>query len=406
MAGHGPTLPAVVDAIVVGAGLAGLSAARVLTGHGLAVTVLEARDRVGGRVWSRRLDNGETVEMGGEWIAQGQTSAFTLASELGLDLLETGLDFSRRDPTGGIPIEPAAHDQLDRELVELSRRGDDLESISAEHLLGRLGHTGPALEVLRSRLTGTAGDDLSHVAAAEIGEEFGIGGSGRYFRVAGGNDLLARTMAADLDVRFDHAATGVDRSGPGVGIDTTRERMTAAAAVVAVPLPLVRTLAFRPTLPPAVSEVLGSLRMGVAAKVAAATLDEPPMFRRQNLDIPAWYWTGRSEPGGARHAVTGFAGTARGALALVGDPEGRLRHAAPETTLIGEALAHHWGEDPWARGCYSVIGPAQRQKLSVLEEPIGPLVLAGEHVNGSGTMSGAIDSGVTAGQTLMAALAR
>jgi monoamine oxidase len=86
--------------VVLGAGLAGLTAARELDAAGHEVVVLEARDRVGGRVWSRELDNGAVVEMGAEFILPGNTAVRELADELGLGLWEKGMYYGQREPRG------------------------------------------------------------------------------------------------------------------------------------------------------------------------------------------------------------------------------------------------------------------------------------------------------------------
>src|SRR4051794_39761267 len=79
-----------IDVLVVGAGLAGLSAARSLVAQGKTVVVLEARDRVGGRVHGRTLSDGETVvEVGGQWIGPGQHRMIRLSNELGLETFPT-----------------------------------------------------------------------------------------------------------------------------------------------------------------------------------------------------------------------------------------------------------------------------------------------------------------------------
>jgi hypothetical protein len=142
----------------------------------------------------------------------------------------------------------------------------------------------------------------------------------------------------------------------------------------------------------------------MGAKVAIATDEEPQLFRRQDMDIPAWYWSGFGPDGVVRRAITGFAGSEIGVSALLADPMARLSRAAPECALIGEPVLADWGSDPLAGGCYSVIGPGQRAMLETLSVPIGRVHLAGEHVNGSGTIDGAIRSGEAAARSVMASL--
>ncbi len=80
------------------------------------------------------------------------------------------------------------------------------------------------------------------------------------------------------------------------------------------------------------------------------------------------------------------------------DPIDRLRRAVPETSIVGEPVIVDWGADKWSRGCYTAIGPGQRGLLAELQRPWGRVVFAGEHVNGTGTIDGAIRSGHHAAQ--------
>jgi monoamine oxidase len=392
--------------VVVGAGLAGLVAARRRAADGSNVVVLEARDRVGGRVWSPRLPNGEVVELGGEWISISQTPVIRLARELGLGLADTGMDFTSRDPVGGPPIAPEEHHRLAARLEarQTELGPETLEEISAEDLLDSLGESGLAMSVLRSRLAGTAGASLENVAAAEIGDVFGIGDQTDYVRIEGGNDLLARIMARDLEVRLDETVTSIHQSDQTVEVVVRNEVLDADAMVLAVPLAVLQRMVFDPVPGDDLLEALESIPMGTGMKVAVATKDDPPMFRRQDLDIPAWYWTGLG-PNGVRRAITGFAGSAPGVEALAAEPRQRLARSAPEVTLMGEPLVADWGSDVFAGGCYSVIGPGRRRLLHGLSRPWGRVVLAGEHVNGSGTIEGAIRSGEEAAR-LVAGLFR
>ncbi|MEX2422193.1 MAG: FAD-dependent oxidoreductase, partial [Actinomycetota bacterium] len=88
------------DVVVVGAGFAGLAAALALHDAGVSVVVLEARDRVGGRVWSVELENGAIAELGGEWIMPHDEVIREISARLGLALADAGVDYLRREPRG------------------------------------------------------------------------------------------------------------------------------------------------------------------------------------------------------------------------------------------------------------------------------------------------------------------
>ncbi|MDP9494190.1 MAG: FAD-dependent oxidoreductase [Actinomycetota bacterium] len=380
--------------VVVGAGFAGLTAARRLADAGWVVSVLEARDRVGGRVWSIPLDNGEIVEMGGEWIASGQAAVLSLAASLGVGLIDPGIDFVSRDVVGGEAIPMEEHRRVNRALGDLlhSTPSETLEKTTAAEILGRFPDTGPAFAVLRSRLEGTMGAPLEEVAASEIGPDYGFG-EHSYFRIAGGNSALAVALGRGLDIDFGSEALAVAQRGNSVVVTTRDRDFHADVVVLAVPLPVLQRLDLDPTPSPQVLTALGSLRMGSAAKVAVATKTFPPLFRRQDTDIAAWYWTGLNADGSTRCAVTGFAGSASGVGALIADTVPRLNRAVPEVDLVGSPVVVDWGADPLAGGCYSVIGPGQRGLLDIFRRPWGRIVIAGEHSNGSGSIDGAIRSG-------------
>lgn len=378
---------------VVGAGFAGLTAARALAGAGCDVTVFEARDRVGGRVWSRALDNGEIVEMGGEWIASGQEAVLSLAARVGVELVDPGIDFVTRDPVGGEPIPLEEHQRVNGALADLldTVPPEVLQDMSAAELVGRLTDDTAAFLVLRSRLEGTMGAPLDEVAATEIGPDYGYG-QHSYYRISGGNASLAEVLAGGLDIRLESQVLSISQRGDGLVLTTAAEEHEADSVVMAVPLPILQEFDLDPA-PSLVSPALRALRMGSAAKVAMATNGTPPLFRRQDADIPAWYWTGLNIGGSTRNAVTGFAGSKAGAEALMKDPVARLRQAMPEVDLLGAPATVDWGADPLTGGCYSVLGPGQRSLLDVFRHPWGRMVIAGEHSNGSGSIDGAIRSG-------------
>jgi monoamine oxidase len=380
-------------------------AARRLSAAGVDVVVLEARDRVGGRVWSTELSNGEVVELGGEWIDSSQELLTGLAAELGLGVVDTRQDFISRDLLGGPAIPEAEHAALGGRVMEvLGSMGQGLETSTMADVLAATGVSGPAMTVLVSRLTGTFGVPLDRVGAEEMGEEFGMAQASRYLRVEGGNDMIAKRMADDLEVRFTSPVRRVSQTAGRVEVATDDEAFGPDALVLAVPLPVLRAPGFLDGAPSSWIEALESLGMGTAVKLAVATRGEPPMFRRQEPEVPGWYWTGARPDGRTRHALTGFAGTADGVAAMVASARDRMAAAAPEVELDGDPLVVDWGADPWAGGCYSAIGPGRRRMLGRLQESWGRVALAGEHVNGTGTMAGALASGIAAAESVIDAL--
>jgi monoamine oxidase len=350
------------------------------------------------------LENGEIVELGGEWIASGQDAVLGMAGELGLGLVDPGIDFVTRDAVGGVVIPTDEHHRVNRALADLVATIPEFElaSTNAASLVDAIADGSPAFQVLKSRLEGTCGAPLEMVAASEIGEDFGYG-EHRYFRIDGGNDTLATAMAGGLDITLEQAVTSIEQSATGVVVEARGRSVVADAVVVTVPLPVLRQLAFVPDLPAQLAVTMARMQMGTAAKAAIATRSAPPVFRRQDTDIPAWYWTGLAAGGGVRRAVTGFAGSGDGVSSFLVDPLGRLRESAPETELVGEPLVVDWGQDLLAGGCYSVIGPGVRPLLREWDQPFGRIFFAGEHTNGSGSIDGAIGSGRAAARRLLAA---
>lgn len=382
------------EVLVVGAGMAGLTAAHDLVASGRRVRVLEARERVGGRVWSPTLGNGSVVEMGGEWLSSGQEAVLAMARLLGLSLVDPGIDFVSRDAVGGEPIPEEEHRRVNRRLAELVAATDPerLQVMSASELIGEMEEDTPAFQVLRSRIEGTQAAPLETVAAAEIGADYGYGEQ-EYYRIEGGNDLLARELARNLDVDLGVEVTGVADGPGGVEVLASDLAVGAAAVILAVPLAILGRIDLQPGPPEPLRRAISELRMGTAAKAVVEVEPSPPLFRRQDRDIPAWYWTGLEADGSVRRAITGFAGTGPGVAALTDDPLSRLAAAVPESSIRATPRVVDWAADPLAGGCYSVIGPGQAPLVEGFLEPFGRVVLAGEHTNGSGSIDGAIRSG-------------
>jgi monoamine oxidase len=398
---------------VIGAGFSGLAAALALWDAGLDVTVVEARDRVGGRVHSVELDNGEIAELGAEWIFAEDEALQATIDRLGLRACEANVDYLRREPRGRNAVSMS---ELDAFLEAADAHLATLDP--AERSMGEALDLVPgddrARAVAKARLTGTFASDLSLVAwrpgwhAGKLAAQPAV-----YRRMERGNRSIADAAAAELpDVRLGVRATSVRQIAGGLEVEAGGT-IRAHAAVVAVPVRLVTELAFDPPLAADQREAFEGLPMGVASKVAAPLEDDPPRCAIQCADLPFWFWVADGAHG-TRRVVTSFAGSEvpQGPLETgSGSPSAwlrRIEELAPDLRPSGAPVMKVWADDPFARGAYSAWDPASLARRDLFERVHGGVAFAGEHTAGehSGTMEGALRSGRRAAAQVLERLGR
>jgi monoamine oxidase len=392
--------------VVVGAGLAGLAAADALTRAGRDVTVLEARDRVGGRVWSQKLANGAGVEMGAEFILPGNTVVEETARRLGLGLWDKGMAYGHREPRGAGTV-TEADQRTGAAVIAEALTDPELVRGSAGALLDRVDLPGPVREAIRARVemssaapaVDVGADELAGVAAYSDAPSAGV---------AGGNQGIAHALAEPLGTRL-HLSTpvaSIAATDDGVTVRTQEGELEADAVVVAVPAPLVGAIWFEPELPAPLRDALARLRYGHAAKLFVPLVDRPRPSAV--LSVPDRYWTWTARAGDeVQLAVHAFAGSqaALERLQVADGPRRWLDAVArlrPDLRLAKEGeLLSTWSDDPWARGAYSVHTPGGNDPA--LAARYGRLVFAGEYTAGrfAALMEGALRSGARAAAQLV-----
>ncbi len=392
---------------MVGAGLAGLAAAEELVRGGAEVTLLEARDRVGGRVHSRELANGAVVEMGAEFVLPGCTVVAETAARLGLRLLDKGMRYGRRDPVG-VEVAPGGMEAAVA-AIEAALAAGEGRGRSALELLSALDIDPGATEAIRSRTEVSAAAPAELVPAEELGLLARVGDEPAP-SVAGGNGRLPEALAARLPegtVRLRTAVQALEHDRDGVRALTATGELDADACVIAVPAPLAASLRFDPPLPPAHRDALGSIPYGHAAKLFVPLSEPAPHSATLAVPHRFWAWTANGADGRPAPLLSAFSGSAAALdrLEVERGPErwlALLGEVRPDLPLEpGGALLSTWDDDPFARGAYSVaIGAAEAE---LLREPLGRVAFAGEYLGGemAALMEGALRSGAFAASRLL-----
>ena len=390
---------------VVGAGLAGLTAARELARAGAEVVVLEARARVGGRVWSRALDNGAIVEMGAEFLLPGNTAVRELADEYALGFWDKGMRYGQREPRGADTDADAlfaAADSVGRAL------GDAAGEISARRFLAELDLTPGTREALTARVEISSANSADVVSARDLAGLAHID-SNPAPSIAGGNGRLPLALAEELGeaVRLSSPVERIAWGDEGVRLAAGGGELQSDACVIAVPPGVLDAIHFDPALPSELAAAFGAIRMGHAAKLFVPLRASAQPGAVMCVPERYWCWTATGSGDAPQPVVSCFAGSpaALERLGVAAGPErwldslGRLR---PDLDLDLEgAVLSTWVDDPWVRGAYSTSPPVALGQVP--EQPVGPLAFAGEHLGGgfAALMEGAIRSGRQAARALL-----
>ena len=423
--------------VVAGAGLAGLSAAHDLVAMGADVTVLDARDRVGGRVWTIRDGFAERqhAEAGGDMIDEEQHEIRDLAGELGLKLtriLRGGFAYVRTDLSGKPKI--AQQDasrgwtRLARELEGLARpyrlaeqRWDSpIATRLARQSVGSWLDSVRADAELRATARGLRGffladpDELSLIALVDQFAADDTPALQPMYRIDGGNDRLAAALAARLGDRL-HANTevvAVSHRGKTVRVSVKNGRAMSQIgcdyAVLAVPASTLRRIPFMPSLPVQQHDAVANLKYGRATKTLLQFSKRfwrvPGRPRAFGSPLPfGAVWDGNEEQRGAPGILSllagGGASDATQSIVAKEGPQGLSRALEWMGTGGAELSAWRqivWEHDLFARGGYAYFDPAYDPSLRAwLARPCGRLFFAGEHtsVKWQGYMNGAVESG-------------
>ena len=405
-----------LDVIVIGAGAAGLAAARALAAAGLAVRVVEARHRVGGRAWTARDPAGHPIELGCAWLHSADENELCgVAVQSGLTIDRTLPPWRSQMNDVGFPVADQAdfHGALARLFGRLDEAGEAAADQSGDCLLEPGSRWNPLLNATSTYINGVELDGLS---VRDFGRYCDTGVN---WRVTEGYGALMAALAAGLDIALDCPVRLIDHAGALVRIETPRGALRARAAVVTVPTGVLcdGALQFRPALPDKTAAA-AVLPLGLADKLylgldgaeefpkdshlyGALDSDRTASYHLRPFGRPLIevYFGGRFARKLEAEGEAAFASFAIGQLAaLLGEGIRRRLHPIAATA---------WARDPFARGSYSHAKPGHADARAVLAAPVdGRLFFAGEacSVHDFSTAHGAYRSGVRAAADVIAAL--
>ncbi len=442
---------------MVGAGLAGLMAARELAGAGREVLVVEARDRVGGRTLNEPIGDGKVVEVGGQWIGPTQDRLAALAAELGVETFPTyGTGENVIEHRGKLrryrgtiprlsPLVLLDVERAQRRLDRLAKRvpleapweaknARRLDGQTTESWLRRNVRTRGGRELLQlgiEAVWAAQPEDVSllHLlfyirSAGSLDLLFDTEGGAQQDRFVGGSQRVSERMAEELGpdrLLLEAPVRAISHGGAGVRVEAGEHAVSARRAIVAVAPSLAGRILYDPPLPGLRDQLTQRTPLGTVAKCMA--IYDEPFWRAQGLSGQATSTTGpikltydNSPPDGTPGVLLGFleGRQAREAGLLpaaerreaVLDCFGRLfgdRARSPERYV--ERL---WAEEEWTRGCYGAHLPPGTWTGygSALRDPIGPIHWAGAETAlvWNGYMDGAVRSGESAARDALAAV--
>jgi monoamine oxidase len=446
--------PRRVDAIIVGAGMAGLAAARTLRRSGKKVVVLEARDRVGGRVKAGKLA-GHTIDLGGMWVGPSQTRLLDLLGEYHITTMRqylTGkgiVDLAGRrvTPDGeefGFDAETQAdYDRMLAKLNALVERvppnspwaapnADELDDITLEQWLRENVHNETLLRMMNAEVRGTltaepwqvsllyflfycrSGNSFEELAKYDKGAQMYI--------VPGSMYQVSAAMGKELgdSLVLEAPVTSISHDSAEVTVVSDKGTWQGAHAIVALPLPLSSRIRYQPPLPPEREALTEQMPMGSVIKYWVAY--EKPFWREHGMNgllftdaPPSSFMSEASPPEGKPGFLVGFI-DGRRALQWSGRPmEERkkiavdliVKYFGPEGAKPIDYIDQDWPADPWSRGCYGPsMGPGVLTTLGpALRASFGRVHWAGTETSPiwTGYIEGAIRSGERAAAEILAA---
>ena len=416
--------------VIIGAGFSGLAAAYKLKNAGWNVTVLEARDRTGGRVFSYSPPNNKNLvcELGAEWVGESHERLKALCRDFSIPLQRHQFDdyllqngaVSRPGAWGFSPQAKTAFEQITKnygKLTTLQQR--KLDKLDWWTYLEKIGFTEDDLR-LRDLMDSTDfGESIRHVSAFSALAEYAESSPKNEmdYKMTGGNSRLAEEFVRRIgaeNIRTNTLVTQINQRAGIVAVKTETENYAADACICTVPTQSLLKIKFNPPLPSAQSEAAEEL---IYARICKnSILFENRFWKDENFSMVSdatshYYFHSTQNQTGEQGILTSYAvGEKADVLASQNDAR-RMKIITNDLTdfnenapKLAEGIASYaWQRDKYTGGAYALYRPGQWFGVRpILQKPHLKVLFAGEHLaDWQGFMEGAIETGETAAQSLI-----
>ncbi len=416
--------------VIIGAGFAGLAAAHKLKNAGWNVTVLEARDRIGGRVVSYSFKENPNLvcELGAEWVGESHERIKTLCRQFSIPLQKHQFDdyllqngkVSRPGAWGFSPQAKQAFDKLMKQYEKLTiAQKMTLDKYDWWTYLEKIGFSADDLR-LRDLMDSTDfGESIRHVSAFAAAAEYAESSPKNEmdYKMTGGNSRLAHEFAKRIgaeNIRLSTLVAEVNQSKGIITVKTDKEILKADACICTAPTNSLLKIKFNPALPTIQTEAAQRLIYSRICK--NSVLYENRFWTDENFSMVSdetshYYFHSTQNQTGREGILTSYAiGEKADVLASQSD-ERRMKIVVRDLTdfnddapKLAKAIASYaWQRDKYTEGAYALYRPGQWFEIRpILARPHGKILFAGEHLaDWQGFMEGAIETGEAAVQSLI-----
>lgn len=415
--------------VIIGSGLAGLSAAFKLKTAGWEVTILEGRNRVGGRVFSHTFRDTDLIcELGAEWVGESHERMHALCADFKIPLQKHQFeDRLMRNGKVSAPKEWGFSDPAKKAWAEMIGSYEKLKQVQKTELdridwwthLENIGFSRDDLTIRDLMDSTDFGESIRNVSAFAALAEYAESSPNNEmdYKMTGGNSRLVQEFASRIgsdNIRLSKKVTDIIQKRGIVTVKAGEDEFTADACICTAPVPSLRKIKFDPPLPPA--QASAAERLGYSRIIKNSVLFDERFWKDENFSMVTdttshYYFHSTQGQPGKQGILTAYA-VGDKADVLASQDDGRR-----QTTVVRDLIDFTWGapnlsrgivsyawqRDEYTNGAYAIYRPGQWFGIRpILARPHLKVLFAGEHIaDWQGFMEGAIETGEAAAAALI-----